>query len=336
MPKHTFNTLMRRLSQAGFKRQFVTAALLPDWWEESYAQDPDVLPEIEFRIARFLDAPLSVIRNVDEILIPPLYGDPQLRKVRDVERDRLGPAIHAAMRVSRAVIRNLRSSREAKVPPNNGIEWRQLLQSGGDGPVSLDLVLADLWTRGIPVIPLDMLPSPSFQGLACIVDERPTIVLGHKYDEPGRVAFLVAHEAGHIAAGDCSQDTLVLDEDENVQDESAMESAADQFASSLLLGKKGGEITADKLDAKVLAQEAFNIEIQTRADASAIIYAWAARTLDYPTAATAVKALYRATGARHLARIMFDQYVDLDSAAESDRNLLRCVYGELQPTAAAS
>ena len=37
MAKHSFNTLMRRLSRVGFKKEFVTAALLPDWWEESYA-----------------------------------------------------------------------------------------------------------------------------------------------------------------------------------------------------------------------------------------------------------------------------------------------------------
>ena len=52
MPKHSFNTLMRRLSHAGFKRQFVTTALMPDWWEDSYAQDPAVLPEVEIRVAQ--------------------------------------------------------------------------------------------------------------------------------------------------------------------------------------------------------------------------------------------------------------------------------------------
>ena len=334
MAKHSFNSLMRRLSQAGFNRQFVTTALMPDWWEDSYAQDPDILPEFEFRVARFLDIPLSVVRTVEEALLPSPYGVAQLRKVRDIERDRLGPAIHTAIRVSRAVIRNLRYSGDADVPSDIASEWRRLLQPGERGPVSLEILLEDLWARGIPVVPLDMLPAPSFQGMACIVEERPTIVLGHKHDEPGRVAFLVAHEAGHIAAGDCSQDTLVLDEDEGVQDESAMERAADQFASSLLLGEEKDLITDEKMDAKVLAQMAFNLESQTNAEASAIIYAWAARTLDYPTAA--MKALYRATGARQLARTMFDQYVDLDSAGESDRSLLRCVYGEPEPTAVAS
>ena len=65
------------------------------------------------------------------------------------------------------------------------------------------------------------------------------VVLGHRYDEPGRVAFLVAHEAGHIASGDCSPDTLVLDEDEAVLDPSDMEKDADCFRCTRVARRKG-------------------------------------------------------------------------------------------------
>ena len=44
---HTFTTLMRRLASAGFKRDFARVAILPEWWDENSAQDPDVLPEAE-------------------------------------------------------------------------------------------------------------------------------------------------------------------------------------------------------------------------------------------------------------------------------------------------
>ena len=336
MAKHSFNTLMQRLSRAGFKQPFVTTALIPDWWEESCAQNPDLLPEIEIRVARFLDTPLSAVRNVDVALKPPSHGDAQLRRVRDINRDRLGPAIHAAMRVGKAVIRNLRHSQPVEFPPTDALEWRRLLQAENSGPVQLGSILNDLWARGIPVVPLDELPAPSFQGLACIVDEHPVIVLAHRYDEPGRVAFLVAHEAGHIAAGDCSPGMPVVDEDEAVQDDSDMERAADRFATRLLVGSETAAIPEEEdMDAKGLAQQAVDIENQTGADASSVIYAWAARTLDYATATMAVKALYRSSGARRQVRRLFDEYVDLDSAGESDRDLLRCVYGDPHPTALA-
>ena len=337
MPKHSFNTLMRRLSRAGFKQQFVTTALMPDWWHEPYAQDPAVLPEVEIRVARFLNVPLSTVRNADVALMPPSYRDAQLRRVRDIDRDRLRPAIHTAIRVAEAVIRNLRCTRPFETPlTNDALEWRQLLTSGEGSPVQLGDVLGDLWAKGIPVVPLDLLPTPSFQGLACIVDEHPVIVLGHRYDEPGRVAFLVAHEAGHIAAGDCSPGMPVLDENEAIQDDSDVERGADFFATRLLVGEEAVKIPEEEeLDAKGLAQHAVDLESQTGVDASSLIYAWAARTLNYASASMAVKALYRSVGARQQVRRLFDQYVDSDSAAESDRSLLRCVYGEPQPTAVA-
>ena len=336
MAEHSFKTLMRRLSQAGFKEQFVTTALMPDWWEESYSQNTAVLPEVEIRVARFLEAPLSTIRNVEMPLMAPSYEGAQLRRVRDIGRDRLVPAIHTGIRVARAVIRNLRHSQSVDIPPADALKWRRFLQVKEIGLVELGDLLNDLWAKGIPVVPLDVLPAPSFQGLACIVDELPVIVLGHRYDEPGRVAFLVAHEAGHIAAGDCSPDMPVVDEDEAVQDGSCVERAADRFATRLLVGEETVAISGEgEVDDKELAQQAVDLESQTGADASSIIYAWAARTLDYATATRAVKALYRSVGARRQVRRLFDQYVDLDSAGESDRDLLRCVYGEPQPTAPA-
>lgn len=334
MPKHSFNTLMRRLSRAGFKKEFVTTALLPDWWDALCAQDPDVLPEVEVRVARFLDISISDVRSSEFALMPPSYATPQLRRVRDIGHDRLAPAIHSAIRISQAVIRNLQCTGDAKSLPTNALEWRRTLQLGASGTVDLAGILGDLWSKGIPVIPLDVLPTPSFQGLACVVDSRPVVVLGHRYDEPGRVAFLVAHEAGHIASGDCSPDTLVLDEDEAVLDPSDMEKDADRFAARVLLGEKAAVISAESgADAKVIAQQAFDLEIQTGADASSIIYAWASRTLNYATAAMAVKALYRSAGARDQVRMVFDEHIALACAGESDLDLLRCVYGQSSQTA---
>ena len=334
MAKHSFYTLMRRLSRAGFKRKFVYTALMPDWWEESYARDPSVLPEVEIRVARFLNISLSEVRNAEVTLMPPSYKAAQLRRVRDISRDRLRPAIHTAIRVSEAVVRNFRGAGSVKTPLiNDAFKWRQILTSGENAPVRLGDILSDLWAKGVLVIPLDTLPTPSFQGLACIVDGQPVVVLGQKYDEPGRVAFLVAHEAGHITAGDCSPGVPVVDEDEGVQDTSDMERVADGFATKLLLGEETVNIPDEGLDFRMLAQRAVDLESQTGADASSLMYAWAARTLNYADATMAVKALYRSVGARRQVRQLFDKYVDCDSATESDRDLLRCVYGEPLPTA---
>ena len=334
MPKHSFNTLMRRLSRAGFQRQLVATALIPDWWDESCEQDPDLLPEIDVRVARFLSTSLSIVRNVNSPLLVPSYGNAHLRKVRSIDRERLGPAIHTAIQVAGAVVRNMRVTRRVALPATDGVEWRQSLKLDENIPVQLSDILQDLWTNGIPVVPLDTLPTPSFQGLACIVEDHPVIVLGHRYDEPGRVAFLVAHEAGHITAGDCSPDVPVVDQDATVQDGHEMERSADRFAQRLLLGNESIDIeVSEGMSPKTLAQQAFDLERRTGADASSIIYSWASKTLDYAVASMAVKALYRSVGARNEVRRMFDEHIDPASAGESDRELLRCIYGEHEPTA---
>lgn len=326
------------MSKAGFKNDFLRAAILPDWWGDDCLQDPRLLQDLEIRVARFLSRPLAEIKDPNITLAAPTYPGAQLRRVRDVDRDRLGPAIHSAMRIAAAAVRSLRSSvPNAAVPPTDGIAWRNLIQRPRLA-VTLHDMAEDLWRRGIPVIPLDVLPTPSFQGLAGIIEGRPVILLGHKHDEPGRVAFVVAHEAGHIAASDCAPNVPVVDEDEEISDDSAIERQADRYANCVLIGDDNIP-RIDGADFKELARQASELERSTGADASAVIFGWARRMGSpgsYQTATLAVRALYRGTGARRQLRQLFDHHVDLAIATETDRALLRCVYGEPELHEAAS
>lgn len=318
---------MRRLSRAGFKSDFVRPAILPDWWDDDCANDPSLLPEVEIRVARFLGRSVSDVRDPARELAAPAYDRAQLRRVRDIDRDRLRAAIHTGLQVAGAVVRSMRDpGRPVRPVPDDATAWRNAIPRANKA-VTLEDIVVDVWERGIPVVPLDVLPAPSFQGLACVVEGRPVVLLGHRHDEPGRVAFIVAHEAGHVAHGDCAPDQPVVDEEEEVADDADIERRADRFATRVVVGSD--EIPAvTAADFRQLARLAVAQEKTTGADASAIIYAWARRTGDYAKASMAVKALYRAMGARQKLRTLFDRYVDLEGAAESDRLLLRCVHGD--------
>ena len=314
---------MRRLTKGGFQRSFLERAILPDWWVEECERDPDLVWDLTLRVARFLELPVAAIRDPRVDLRPRVNPDAPLRRVRDLPTERLAPAIFAALKIAEAVVRNLRDPMSpVRALPRDAIAWRNQLAESGS--VTLDALLTDLWKRGIPVISAESLPSPSFQGLAGLVQGRPVIVLGHKHDEPGRVAFIVAHEAGHIAAGDCEQDCPVVDEQDEIVDHHDIETRADRFALRALMGAK--EVPdVQGADFRKIAKEAVDYERNTGADASVLIYSWARKSGDYSTASRAVAALYRSTGAGYSLASQFDREVDISAASESDRSLLGCV-----------
>ncbi len=303
--------------------------ILPDWWDERCADDPRLMQDVEIRVARFLGVSMSAVADPRLALEPPRYPGAQLRRVRDTDRTRLAPAMHAAIRTAAAVVRSLRDTvPAAHHPPREGLAWRDQVVGTRTAP-SLETIARHLWERGIPVVPLDVLPAPSFQGMACIVDDRPVILLGHRHDEPGRVAFVIAHEAGHIAEGDCTAGRPIVDEEPEIADDGEIERRADQYATHVLVG----DVDTPQLDGagsihfKDLARRASEIERTKGADAGLLIFSWAHRTGEYATAAMAVKALYRSTGARKQLHRLLNRYVDFTAASETDRALLLCAHG---------
>lgn len=326
----TFKALLQRLTKAGFSKDFVYTAILPDWWDDTCADDAALVQDFEFRVARFLGGPLADVCDSNAPLSPLVYPNAQLRRVRDISRDRLVAAIHVAIQVASATVRNLRDAFPQQTLPLDGLGWReQIIRPGA--ALQLGDLLRDLWRRGIPVIPIDVLPAPAFQGMACIVEGRPAIVVGYKHDEPGRVAFLIAHEAAHIAAGDCAPGQPVVDEEDEITDEADIERRADAYATHVLVGSVAvPDVNTSARDFKDLARQASTIERKNGADASAVIFAWARKTGDYATATMAVKALYRNVGARRQLRELFSQRVDIADASETDRALLLlCAPGSL-------
>ena len=323
----SIQSLIRRLQQAGFGRDFVSGAILPDWWDSSCLNQPELLPEIEIRAGRFLAVPLSTVSDPESTLEPQGYPGARLRCVRDIHRDRLAPAIHAAMRIAGAVVRNLKEPVPVPTcPPSDGLAWRQEI-ARFDGSLGLDAILDDLWTRGIPVIQAHLLPTPSFQGLAAVVEDRPVVVLGHRHDEPARVAFRIAHEVGHIAKGDCAPDAPVIDEDEEILEDSEMEEVADQYAIRVLAGDATIPEPASSALASFrdFAKQASNVAWETGVDAGAIIFSWVRTTGDYAMATRATKALYLATGATRILWQHFNRFVDVEGASLSDQELMRVI-----------
>lgn len=153
------------------------------------------------------------------------------------------------------------------------------------------------------------------------------ILLGHANDEPARLLIHAAHEAGHVAHRHCASDGPVVDEEDEVAepDPSGIEPTAELFAWSLLgCGRAPPELRGR--DFRSLANEASALERETHIDAGVLLWAHANRTKRFPESQMALKALYRHVGGRQALRHLFDEHVDVESASETDRALLRCVF----------
>lgn len=318
-----FRNLIRRLSRAGFAPAFVRSALLPDWWDKQCEKDPALLRDLTFRVARFLDVPLESIERGLALEVP-TYPSARLRRVRNVDADALGPAIHAGLAIAGAVTRCLREHPAIDAPSPDPAAWAAHLTKR-HAVIDLAAIVSDLWERGIPVVHIESLPAPKFQGLACVVDGRPIILLGHANDEPARLLVHAAHEAGHIANGHCEEGTPVVDECDEEADDSTMERAAESFAWCVLgAGKPMPALTEG--DFKSLARSAHEAEKTIRVDAGVLLWSHANRTQHFQEVQLALKALYRQRGGRETLRRLFDKHVDLEAASETDRALLRCVF----------
>lgn len=322
--------LLSRVRKAGFDRAFIEAAVLPDWWDASCEKDAALIPDVEIRIARFLHAPLGVVHDPKQKLVAPAYANAQLRKVSKINADQLGATIHSALSVAAAVLRSTRGALPpVDPPPRNPTHWHRELARGGRG-VTLGTATADLWRRGIPVLHLEVLPSPRFQGLACLINGRPVVVIGHDTDVPSRLLSHLAHEAGHIVHGDCAEDAPVVDENDETLDRSQMERDADRYAVESALGESppdapGGAI---RTDFKRLAQHASLVGRERGLEVGSLIWSWTIKTKEFGVGVQALKATYKHLGGARAIRAQFDQHVDLSAASESDRALLRCVKGD--------
>jgi IrrE N-terminal-like domain len=262
------------------------------------------------------------VRDPDAPLSAPTYAGVQLRRVRDLARDRLASAIHAALQIAGAVVRNMEDV-PLQLPPDDPLAWRRQITRKGT-ILQLGDVLGDLWARGIPVVHVGTLPSPGFQGLVAFVDNRPVAIIGHDLDEPARLAFVIAHEVAHVVLGDCTAEHPVVEEDEIVADDREIERQADTYARAVLTDNV--EVPRlHSIDFKDLALKALDEEKKLGIDASLIIWSWARSSGDYQLAMMATKALYRNKGGKRLVRQYFDRYVNVIDAPDSDRALLRCL-----------
>ncbi len=291
--------LYRRLRKVGFDAAFVRARILPDWWEDSQAQNPANRAFAEGCISRMLGFQLAALKDPDTALRLPPMNDVRLKKRKGTSQSALSPGILLAQNAARGLVRALRPGPRFGGPHTAREVREQILRNRAC--VDLAGLLDFSWNHGVAVFHIHELPKASkrFSGMAMYVAGMPVVVLASRRDSPPWLAFHLAHELGHLLLEHVRPDGPPLaDGDLDRVDGDDEEKAADAFACEVLTGKS--QFTANSihgLRGPNLASLVRDLGKQSQIDpgALALVYGWTAERM--PVAQAALKILGMDSGA---------------------------------------
>jgi hypothetical protein len=232
--------LRSRLSTAGVKRRFLDKVVLPSWWEDSIAATPGGLREVAGYICAHLGYSLGSLLDEKQPLTFAHTGAVKYKKTKGVTDEAVALATHYALGVVRAVATAMTDLPAVAAVPSPE-EWRKELLDLSDKPwVCLSQIVKAAWELGIPVIHLKNLPvgAKKPDALTTMAGERPVIVVMNARRSPSWIAFIVAHELGHIHHKHLKPGQTLVDEKIDKTSDEQDEGEANDFASLLLTGHR--------------------------------------------------------------------------------------------------
>jgi hypothetical protein len=204
------------------------------------------------------------------------HGGVKYKKEKGVAEDDVSLATHYAIGVGRTAASAVDELALGVVPTPE--EWRKELLALSDKPwVCLRHILQATWALGIPVIHLRNLPAGSKKpdALTTMVGDRPVIVVFKARKSPSWIAFIVAHELGHIHHKHLPSGQTLVDEKIDQKSDKADEGEANDFALRLLTGFDNlGLNSTRSLSIPRLAEEAkrFGTEYRVAPGVAALNY----------------------------------------------------------------
>lgn len=248
--------LRARLSKAGIKPKFLNEVILPDWWEDSIASSEAGFREAVGYIGSHLG--LSLRSLLDEDALPTFAKSSKVlyKKAKGITNNEVNLATQYALGVARSVAGSFTEKAPSHEVPDPK-RWREELLQVSDRPwVCLRHILAASWNLGIPVVQLRNFPAGAKKpdALATIVNDRPVIVILNQRTSPSWIAFIVAHELGHIHHKHLKAGQTLVDQKVSGDAVENEEKEANDFAVRLLTGHSDlGLNTTQRMFAQQLA-----------------------------------------------------------------------------------
>ena len=234
--------LRRELRQAGIANAAINA-VWPEWWSAEAKDSLSATTELTYTVARRLGlSPRALFDGSPQFLWHDSTKFKNLGTTTDKEQAILASFGTAVGRCA------LGATRPGVTPLTDAESVRDAILREARF-VNLPQLLTFCWQAGIPVIQLRVFPLPQkrMQAMTVKVNERHAILLGYESEYYARMAYILAHEIGHILLGHLEHSDSLLDMDDPLTagDLDAEEVDADRAAFILLTGRANPEVLAN-------------------------------------------------------------------------------------------
>lgn len=229
-PENGVKALLHSLSGLGISSKAVTE-VMPQWWENSIADDPAGLNEMKVLLARrFSLDPSTLFGNAEKVDFLPV-----VRRYKGGRNDlikKLGASTGIASALCRTALSFIKEQQIDHL--KDPVALRQMILDAGSPSVGLKQLLDVCWGARIPVLHVT-LPEKlaKFDALVTSNAGRFAVALCRNEDSEAWLAFHIAHEIGHIACGHLDGDGLLVDE--KIEASTAQqEHEANEYAATLM------------------------------------------------------------------------------------------------------
>jgi Zn-dependent peptidase ImmA (M78 family) len=308
----SMSNLLERLEEKGLQPKYVRDRALPTWWDADIEDDPTVVAEAAGYIAKRL--------GLDEF-----KGKSQtkFKKHQNTDEQSLEVAQGLALRVAEIV--QYATSLTYEPSRLSAAEIRQRLLID-DPAVCLGNLLSFCGSIGIPVVHYADLPQgvKKVDGLVACFNGQPVIVICRAKQSCAWLAFILAHELGHILCGHVTG-SVFIDEDIAKEEQDTEEIEANEFAATLLLGDLKNHIWQQVRYPNVLVKQAKELAIQYQLDPATVCLNYAWQTKDWGKGMAAVNQLEKEANAPALINSYLAQHLDWEQLDRDTQDYLRLV-----------
>lgn len=318
-------TLYKRLSEVGLPERFIREKALPEWWDPELEREPVAVLEAAGYIAKRLGLDIASVLSPNAPIAFKKQNNPKFKKRQGTNEECLFIVQGLASRVAEMVAYASKSAFKDTLP--NAFEIRKQILEYRPW-VDLDGLLQFCWSYGLPVVHFsaDLPPNcRKVDGMAARLNNCPAIVIISRQRSSARLAFILAHELGHIACGHV-RDGIIIDEDINEEEQDIEEIEATDFAIKLLFGERSYQWT-QTFDVSLLVCFASINSKKDKIDPGAIISNYGWTTKNWEVAGGALKTIEPEANAPAKINSYLDKNLDLESLDQDSEEYLRLITG---------